>query len=95
MSQVAHHVCENTQYLLEVFDSIKEKIDILKTGIAQRRDIKINNNIKDATLKLDEMLVRCLSSIRAESECKKPPSTVAKAEQRKVSTSSCIEIDEL
>lgn len=65
MSEVAR-VCEKTQYLLIVFGSLKEHIDILKAVIAEKRDPKIDGNIKDATQKLDEMLTRSISCIRAE-----------------------------
>lgn len=42
---------------------MKGQIDILKTAIAERRDLKIDSNIRDATLQLDDMFAISISSI--------------------------------
>lgn len=58
---------------------MKEQIDVLKAMDAEKRDQKIDSNIKDSTQKLDEMLARSISCIRAELECNKQSSSLTTA----------------
>lgn len=58
-----------TENLFDVFESMKHRIDILKAVITERRDQKMERNIRNATLKLDEMFARTISSVRAKSGC--------------------------
>lgn len=62
-------VCEDNKKFLDVFNSMKRQTDIIKTAIAEKTDREHDANIRDATLKLDQILTRTISSVRTQSKC--------------------------
>lgn len=59
------YVCKSTENLLGVFESMKHQIVVLKAAIAGRRDLEIDTNIRDTTLKLDKIFVKIGVAYRA------------------------------
>lgn len=62
-------VCKDNKKFLDVFNSMKRQTDIIKAAIAEITDHELDAKIRDATLKLDQILTRTISSVRAQSKC--------------------------
>lgn len=54
---------------------MKQQSDIIRAELIEKTDRELDAKIKDAILKLDQILAKTMSSVRAESKCNEQFST--------------------